>query len=108
MTNDNFVKCRQELEEHCSATLFAKEKEYSDGKDRLIQFKSVASFRNTSPMDALAGMMVKHESSLHQMCKNSNEQITYTYDQWMEKIGDLRNYCDLLWAVVYEQSKENL
>jgi hypothetical protein len=108
MTNDEFIKCREELEAHCKSTLFAKEKEYSDGVDRLVQFKSVASFRNISAMDALAGMMVKHESSIHQMCKNGNEGVLYTYDQWLEKIGDLRNYCDLLWATVSEHSKEAL
>jgi len=26
----------------------------------------------------------------------------YSLDQWKEKIGDLRNYCDLLWALLTE------
>lgn len=109
MTNDEFKELRRALDVRCEAILFAKEKEYSDGRDRLCQFKNVAAFKNISPMDALAGMMVKHESSIHQMCQASNVPGTsFTYDQWLEKLCDLRNYCDLLWAVVNDYAKENL
>ncbi len=105
MTNDEFTSLRENLNCHCEKVLFAKEKEYSDGYDRLVQFKQTATFLGSTPMSALAGMMIKHESSIHQMVR---EDKIISYDQWLEKIGDLRNYCDLLWAVVNEYSKETI
>lgn len=105
MTNKEFINLRVHLHDHCTKLLARKKDEYSDGIDRLVQFKNVAAFRETSPADALAGMMIKHESSIHQMINfDAQLKASYSLEQWLEKIADLRNYLDLLWAVVNEET----
>jgi len=105
MTNNDFLKIREELDSHCSKLLNIKSNEYSPGdSDRLIQFHTAAVLLNVHPAQALAGMMAKHETSLHMMISSIKDYSdeNYSLDQWKEKIGDLRNYCDLLWALLAE------
>jgi hypothetical protein len=104
MTNQEFKEIRDSFNSICSTTLFRKEKEYSDGIDRLCQFKQVAAFTGITPSQALAGMMVKHESSIHQMIWNASDVRLAI---WQEKIGDLRNYLDLLYAIIVEDQEES-
>jgi hypothetical protein len=51
-------------------------------------------------------MMVKHETSIHSMVKALDKGKDFTLEQWKEKIGDLRNYCDLLWATIIDNDWE--
>jgi len=107
MTNEEFLKVRQELNEHCELTLGIKKDEYSeDDSDRLIQFRLAAGLLNCHPARALAGMMVKHETSIHSMVKSLDLGQDFTLELWKEKIGDLRNYCDLLWATILDHDWE--
>ena len=74
-----------------------KEKEYSSGRDRLEQFYRAGAAQNILPTEALIGMATKHFTSITDMCKDPSN---YTTNQWNEKLDDLRNYCDLLDALV--------
>ena len=74
-----------------------KEKEYSGGRDRLEQFYRAGAAQNTLPTEALIGMATKHFTSITDMAKDPSN---YTTNQWHEKLDDLRNYMDLLDALV--------
>jgi len=74
-----------------------KEKEYSSGGDRLEQFYRAGAAQNILPTEALMGMAAKHFTSIADMCKDPSN---YTSNQWFGKLDDLRNYMDLLDALV--------
>jgi len=74
-----------------------KEKLYSSGKDRLEQFYRAGAAQNILPTEALIGMAAKHFTVIADMCKDPNN---YTKNQWHESLDDLRNYMDLLDALV--------
>jgi hypothetical protein len=40
------------------------------------------------------------------MVKALDKGHGFTLEQWKEKIGDLRNYCDLLWATIIDNDWE--
>lgn len=101
MTNEEFLRLRNELNDHCEQLLGLKKLEYSENDaDRLCQFTAAAGLLGVHPAKALCGMMVKHETSIHSMVKALDKGKDFTLEQWKEKIGDLRNYCDLLWALL--------
>jgi hypothetical protein len=79
-----------------------KEKEYSGNKDRLEQFHRAGSAQNILPTEALVGMMTKHFTSITDMAK---DPINHTFKQWHEKLDDLRNYCDLLDALINDMKE---
>jgi hypothetical protein len=86
--------------EECKKLLSAKKSEYSEGKDRLDQFKKAAIITNTSPQQSLIGMMIKHITSI---CDMATHEITdYRPDKWDEKIFDAINYLLLLRGIVEE------
>lgn len=98
MTHDEFMTLRSHLDDYCTELLSTKANEYAPGKqDRLCQFHKIATLSNTTPIQALLSLMAKHETSIHDYGKNAN---SYNLDLWREKIGDIRNYCDLLWALI--------
>ena len=86
---DSFAR-RKEL-------LKKKEKYYAGGKDRLEQFHRAGAAQNILPTEALMGMATKHYTAIADMCKNPLE---HTSGQWNERLDDLRNYMDLLDALV--------
>jgi len=102
MDQKTFNQIVENQKEDCYATLIAKEKEYSDGKDRLIQFKNVAAMRNVHPLEALAGMMVKHTSSIYEMIDTVKYGGFPPMEKWDEKITDHINYLFLLKALVLD------
>lgn len=77
--------------------LIRKEKEYSEGIDRLDQFKKVGILNNEPATKSLWGMAVKHVSSIADMVKNPT---SYNLKTWREKLTDLRNYTFLLEALL--------
>lgn len=84
----------------CCDLLRVKEIDYSDGVDRLIQFKTAAGLRQTTAIDALAGMMVKHTTKLYQMITDTLSGVVFSQHQWDETLSDSINYLFLLRAVV--------
>ncbi len=104
MKQQEFMELREELNSHCTNLLGgAKLIEYaSDEKDRLSQFKRIGAVKDCHPVQALCGMMVKHETSIHDMANALDKGKTFDRKSWVEKIGDLRNYCDLMYALLIE------
>lgn len=86
----------------CEAILGVKAGEYADDTDRLHNFKQAARLEQTTPVKALAGMMVKHTVSVYDMCYDGE----YTQEQWSEKITDHINYLLLLRAALVEAELE--
>lgn len=104
MTHEQFIKFRNALDSHCSSLLNdTKRKEYDyEDIDRLSQFKRAGALKSEHPVLSLCGMMVKHETSIHDMARAINSGEVFTKEKWMEKLGDLRNYCDLCFALLYD------
>ena len=81
--------------------LINKNAHYNAGDDKLASFKRAAAAKETTSQNALAGMMVKHTTSVYDLC--NIEDVTETpLAVWNEKITDHINYLLLLRAVVEE------
>jgi len=101
---DNRIELMQE-------TLRNKGKEYqSSAKDEILHnFKTAARIIETTPEEALDGMMMKHYVSYRDMLANIKEGKIPTKEHVEEKIGDLINYFVLMEACIKERitEKEN-
>lgn len=98
MKIDQFNQVVRDQVEHSLTVLAEKGKEYALGADRLEHFKDSAVEQETTPKQALWGMLSKHLASLNGMCKNGSDSIPL----WSEKITDSINYLLLLRALVEE------
>lgn len=77
---------------------------YAD-EDRFRNFKNVARMRNQSSLEALLGMFMKHFEAF----LNFSEQasiIDIPYEQWEEKIVDMRNYLAVALGIVIEEFRD--
>ena len=88
----------------CKDILSVKETEYSQGKDRLDQFKRGGEFRGKHPMDVLAGMMLKHTTSIYDLIERCSAGEHVSIEMWDEKITDHINYLLLLKGLVVDDS----
>jgi len=91
-----------EVENSCNRSkrlLIKKAAEYSQGVDRLDQFKKVGQLNSQYPTEALWGMASKHISSIAGMVKDPS---SYNLKTWREKVTDLRNYTILLDALLID------
>jgi len=105
MNQTEFNEFREVLNEHCTKILGIKKEEYATDGDRLRQFKIAGVLNDCHPVRALTGLMSKHETSIHDMSNAVNNGESYSADMWIEKIGDLRNYCDLLYALLIDKGE---
>lgn len=106
MTPTDFKEIVSEQYTRCCDLLGLKEAIYSDGIDRLSQFKIAAKILGCSPTFALGGMMVKHTTKLYQMINDSNlgeGAKQFSEEQWLETISDSINYHFLLLALLIEE-----
>jgi len=101
MTQDEFKTVVNEMFTQCCDLLSVKEKEYSDGKDRLVQFKNSGILLYKGPIEALAGMMVKHTTKLYSML--DDDFGTHTREAWEEVLNDHTNYLFLLKAMLIDE-----
>lgn len=101
MKIDKFKEIVQEMFDQCFELLNLKERDYSDGVDRLIQFKTAAILKGESPIDSLSGMMVKHTTKLYMML--DNDFGARDKDQWEEVLNDHVNYLFLLKALLIDE-----
>jgi hypothetical protein len=75
------------------------------GKDRFRNFKNIARITGSTPQKALFGMFLKHfEAWMGFMEKPT---IYTSFEQWQEKIGDMRNYLILCLGMVGEEYKDS-
>jgi|GEM_PF-6886737 len=77
--------------------LTAKGKHYGGATNRLEQFHRAGAAQNILSTEALIGMATKHYTSITDMAKKPYD---FTLNQWHEKLDDLRNYMDLLDALI--------
>ena len=104
MKIDQFNEITQAQIEYCLAVLAAKGKEYSLSDDRFDHFKESAAEQETTPAQALWGMLSKHLSSLAGMCRGGR----YPEETWVEKITDSVNYLLLLRALIQEEANADV
>jgi len=97
MTNEQFMIEVENSHNRSKKLLIKKEKEYSNGRDRLEQFYRAGAAQNIKPTEALMGMATKHFTAMADMVKNP---LDYSLKEWDERITDLRNYTFLLDALV--------
>lgn len=97
MTNEQFMAHLEVTFIRRKELLKAKKRFYATGEDRLEQFHRAASAQNILPTEALIGMATKHFTAITDMCKDPAQ---YTSHRWHEVLDDLRNYMDLLDALV--------
>lgn len=84
--------------DHCQETLTAKADKYAT-EDRLHNFKVAAGPLAGNPLQALAGMMVKHTVRIYYMI---NTGRAYPRAEWMETIGDHINYLAMILPLAAE------
>ena len=96
MTNEQFLLHIESAFLRRKELLNKKGKIYG-GKDRLEQFHRAAAAQNILPTEALVGMATKHFTVITDMAKDPQ---MFTFKQWYESMDDLRNYIDLLDALV--------
>ena len=84
--------------------LSAKNKEYSDGEDRLANFRRSGGLQGICPEKALIGMWSKHVVSIIELAKwAETEDPRLTEKIVDEKIIDAMNYLVLLRALLAER-----
>jgi len=103
MTKEQFVAIVLEANDRRLQLLERKGKEYTSDNDRLRQFKKTGVMESKLPTETLFSMADKHITSIADMVKVPDE---YTVRQWRSKLDDLRNYCDLLEALIIDMRME--
>ena len=107
MTNDVFQQVVERRKRLIDEVLTAKADEYARG-DRLSNFKQAAGLTAEKPIEALAGLMVKHEVAFHNFVNDWGRQnLIQNYARWDEKIGDIINYLILADAIIREYMADN-
>ena len=108
-TNEFNIIVDKQLEE-CLKCLTVKTKEYVlDNNDRLRAFKLVwikDKEIKVNPKITLWGQMVKHISSIYDMCLKDEAYDKENYDKWKEKITDIINYLILLRGIIEDICKD--
>jgi hypothetical protein len=84
--------------------LCSKNKEYARNNDKLHNFKKSALFRGISDTEALAGMMLKHTTSIYDFIDDINIGIEHPIEVWDEKLIDQINYLLLLRGLLIDKS----
>lgn len=103
MTNEEFQIEVERSYLRSKFLLSKKETEYSEGTDRLDQFKKLAELNSEPSTRALWGMASKHITSIATMVK---DPTLYNLKKWREKLTDLRNYTFLLDALLIDLEVE--
>lgn len=110
MNNAAFESSCLELQKHCQDLLKVKATEYVEKapegmEDRLSNFKTAAALLKESPEKALLGMLVKHIVSVRDMVYDIDIDRSHEIRVWREKLGDIINYCFLLYALINREEK---
>ena len=101
MTHTDFNRIVEEFLAKTKATLMKKEDEYSLGKDRFAFFKREAQIADVTPEKALYFCMLKHLTSFIDMINTGDK---YPQELWFDKLGDIVNYCILLYGLLEDDS----
>lgn len=102
MQQPEFEEAVQEQVSRSTDMLLNKNHHYNPGQDKLASFKRAARMKGISTQDALSGMMIKHTTSVYDLCAVP-DVTSISIEVWNEKITDHINYLLLLRAVVQEE-----
>jgi hypothetical protein len=92
------------IEKHVKNVMCNKSAEYAQGGDKLHNFRRAARMHDTTPIEALRGMKLKHDCSIEDMLDGLREGKTYSQELWQEKLHDQINYTFLMWALLYKEN----
>lgn len=90
---------------HLRVLLCEKAKEYATDGDRLSNFKRAAALKNVDPIDALAGMVLKHIVAYYDFVEMEKSKIDVSDNMWFEKTGDIINYMLLTEALLLDRKQ---
>lgn len=99
MNSIKFNETINEFIEYIADTMQTKNDEYTSGDDRLSNFRRAAHLTGITMEQANWGMMVKHVVSVADLVQRESVDP----ELWKEKLGDLANYCALMWAIVNDK-----
>lgn len=102
---EQFEKMVKELTEHENCILSWKAGEYSDGRDRLRNFREIAAFEGREPIDVALTLLLKHIQSIAHHVKMRKFEWAWETPQGeglKQRIADARNYLLLLAACIDE------
>jgi hypothetical protein len=105
MNHKEFMELREEFHNEMTRLINDKATEYDTSASRFEHFRRAALLKQCSTAQALMDMAVKHEISIHDMVRQLTFDRHFERAEWLSKIGDLRNYCDLLWGVLTEEGE---
>jgi len=93
-----FDNCTNDLLAHCAAIRFLKGKDYTDGNDRLSNFKQAAQRLQITPNLVWAVYFGKHIDAIFSHVRNGQVESEPIKD----RIADAINYLLLYWAICVE------
>lgn len=102
MVKDRFIEIVKDRLKSIELTLASKGQEYVRGRDIFHNFKEAARIDNTSPLQALHGMWLKHYVSFRDMIKDADANQAINPAQVDEKLGDMINYFILAEGLLLE------
>lgn len=106
MTHEKFKKLYYDTINLSEDIMLAKSNEYTPESDALHNFKQAAELQGVKPITALMGMKAKHDISLYDMVRDTENGKTFGIAKWDEKIIDNINYLILLRALLCENMQE--
>lgn len=104
MDSKRFDEIVESRIEKIRSVLKTKNESYNTGDDKLLNFKIAARARGISPLQALDGMMLKHEVCYLDLVSG---RVKPTKEFIDEKIGDFINYLFLA-EILLSEELENL
>ena len=89
---------------HIKEIMCTKSSEYARGGDKLYNFKRAAQMKNSTPLECLRGMKLKHDVSIDDMLNDERDDKQHPQELWQEKLHDEINYLLLMWAILFEKN----
>ena len=106
MKVEDFMRLKQEFDEHESVLLGVKKTEYASDEDHLSNFKEVASWLGIYPEEYCMTLTLKHMHSILRAVKSQDYRWSWSSDigeGLKQRISDARNYLLLLAALIEER-----
>jgi len=103
MTNQEFMITVDECVIKCKKTLNSKGKDYSFPNNRFSNFNSAAGLLDSTPEQALYGMLAKHLVAINNFIDRDAMGEVVLKKDWESKIYDAINYLWLLQGMLKEK-----
>ena len=104
MKPEQFNQIIEELHKHERDTLITKADEYARD-DRLSNFKRISHLAHSTDERACLMLTAKHIVALFDFANDLENNVHQPADRWLEKIGDIRAYMLLLYAILKEHDR---